>query len=339
MNNENTRSVLTRLRPWACAAAALAALHFAVADAPDAAADAAAGSGSTPWLSPGLRWGTPAAATELLWSGQRAASQWSVRLGLDAAHGTVADIREDAAAPAAPALRAQAQWLYRGWAHHALRLGADAQRTLPLQAADAARIGADAHDDWSLAPGWRLGLGLRAESAADAAASVLPRAALSWQPHPQWQLQWGEGSATPGSVIPTAGERVNGERAVGSEWNVQWHSAPVASGAPGLRVSASLFDASTAAAPRDLFAALQAHAVLPWRGASASVEWLRRDGARSAPQTLLNATLAWAPADAAWQLAASAYNLADHALADYAAPHEQLVRDGRRWQLQLARPF
>jgi outer membrane receptor protein involved in Fe transport len=329
MNKDNARSACTRLRPFACAAAALAVLHFAAADAPDPVADAAAGSVNTPWLSPGLRWGTPTAATELHWSKQRDASQWSVRLGLDSA-----DVDEDAATPSAPALRAQAQWLYRGWAQHALRVGAHAQRTLPLLPDDAARIGADAHDDWSLAPGWRLGLGVRADTAADAATSVLPRAALSWQPHPQWQLQWGEGSATRDGLTAA-----DGERAMGSEWNVQWQSAPAAPGAPGLRVTASLFDASTAAAPRDLFAALQAHAVLPWRGASASVEWLRRDGARSAPQTLLNATLAWAPADAAWQLAASAYNLADHALADNAAPHEQLVRDGRRWQLQLARPF
>jgi outer membrane receptor protein involved in Fe transport len=329
MNKDNTRSASTPLRPFVCAVAALAALHFAAANAPGAGADAAAGSGNTPWLSPGLRWGTPAAATELRWSRQRDASQWSVRLGLDSA-----DVVEDAPALSAPALRAQAQWLYRGWAQHALRLGAHAQRTLPLLPDEAATVGADAHDDWSFAPGWRLGLGVRAENAADAATSVSPRAALAWQPHPQWQLQWGEGSATRDGLTAA-----DGERAMGSEWNVQWQSAPAAPGAPGLRVSASLFDAATTAVPRDLLAALQAHATLPWRGASASVEWLRRDVARASPQTLINATLAWAPTDAVWQLAASAYNLADHAIADNATPHEQLVREGRRWQLQLARPF
>ena len=78
---------------------------------------------------------------------------------------------------------------------------------------------------------------------------------------------------------------------------------------------------------------------------SGGVEWLRIDqrvsGASALTQSLLNATLAWAPAGSPWSLAANAYNLADHALdaAGVLAPQDTLVREGRRWQVQVARAF
>ena len=105
-------------------------------------------------------------------------------------------------------------------------------------------------------------------------------------------------------------------------------------------------DAAEIPGAQRVLAALQASAPLPLRGASAALDLLRlehRQGeAGMAPlsQTLINASLGWAPAGSPWRVAASAYNLADHAIAEGTlAPQDALVREGRRWQLQLAREF
>jgi outer membrane receptor protein involved in Fe transport len=95
--------------------------------------------------------------------------------------------------------------------------------------------------------------------------------------------------------------------------------------------------------PRTL-AKLQASALLPWRGARAALEWWRlgQQGSALDAQSLINATMDWAPLGSAWTVAASAYNLTGRTLASAAsadAVQGALLRDGRRLQLQLARAF
>jgi outer membrane receptor protein involved in Fe transport len=95
--------------------------------------------------------------------------------------------------------------------------------------------------------------------------------------------------------------------------------------------------------PRTL-AKLQASALLPWRGARAALEWWRlgQQGSALDAQSLINATMDWAPLGSAWTVAAGAYNLTGRTLASAAsadAVQGALLRDGRRLQLQLARAF
>lgn len=95
--------------------------------------------------------------------------------------------------------------------------------------------------------------------------------------------------------------------------------------------------------PRTL-AKLQASALLPWRGTRAALEWWRlgQQGSAIDAQSLLNATMDWAPTGSPWTVAASAYNLTGRTLAGAGsgdAVQAALLRDGRRLQLQLARAF
>jgi outer membrane receptor for ferrienterochelin and colicin len=102
-------------------------------------------------------------------------------------------------------------------------------------------------------------------------------------------------------------------------------------------------EAATGDASRTL-ARLQLNSPLPWRGARAGFEWWRMGPQGSAPdaQHLLNATVDWAPTGTPWTVAAGAYNLTGRTLADVGGTEPllgALVRDGRRWQVQLARNF
>lgn len=404
-----------RLHHVAAAAALGLVLHFAAATAPgDDHDDPAAGSGRTPWLSPGLRlqgpasfgerWGTgDLRAGEVRWERHDERSQWFARvsmgplpLGDSNREGAVADSGAVAVLPA-PTLQAEAQWLYRGWAGHALRLGAQARQELAPTTLPAGAIGASVQDDWSIAPSWRLALGARGGATPELASTLTPRAALSWQALPALQVKlvdgvtWrdADGAETPAAVRLKATElavdwqALPALRLAGSLHRQREAAALTAVALPpalpaaldfaqvaaagalaagdgvglegafagddgwGVRARWSAFqaradDAEATGAAR-LFAALRTQAPLPWRGASASLEWLRIDqrpaalGAVALSQTLLNASVAWAPSGSPWTLAANAYNLADHALSDDAT--DALVREGRRWQVQVTRPF
>jgi TonB dependent receptor len=400
-----------RIHPLRCAAAAALGLvlHLAALTAPGGDDDA--GSDRMPWLAPGLRFQAPAtlderyATGEVRWQRQDESSLWLARVSmgpLPMPDASRAHLDAMTAAPPAPSLQGEAQWHYRGWAGHDLRLGAMARHDLLLPQAQAQTLGADLNDEWSLAPGWRLALGLRGDAAPGAATALPPRAALSWQARPGLQLRWVDGliwrdpQLGPWQDAPTPTRLANGVRLRASEFGVNWQATgglrlaaalhqrrdaqAVAAAAPGLAAPALRFAQAAPAAPGTgvgvegdydsaggwrlrarwaafeadaasgnagarVFAALQAHTALPWRGASAGFEWLRIDQrgavAGALTQTLLNATLAWAPAGSPWSLAANAYNLADHALdaAGALAPPDVLVREGRRWQVQVARAF
>lgn len=170
--------------------------------------------------------------------------------------------------------------------------------------------------NWQPASELRLGASLRRqehmELAQPAAASGAPSAALQYQ-----------------SLGPSAagqGLGLEGEWRVDDRWR--------------LRARWAAFEEREADDAMRRLAALQAAAPLPLTGARLGVEWLwlGRPGTASAPtQSLVNASLSWSPAASPWSIAASAYNLADHAFDDAAT--DGLVREGRRWQLQLARSF
>ncbi len=407
--------------PLRCAGAAALGLvlHLAALTAPGG--DDAAGSDRMPWLSPGLRFQAPAtfgdryATGEVRWQRQDESSLWFARVSMGPLHAAPETIHERletmSAPPPAPSLQGEAQWLYRGWEGHEVRLGAQARHELLLPQSQGAALGAYLHDEWSIATDWRLAVGVRGDAAPDAAMALTPRAALSWQVRPGLQLRvvdglvWRDPQLSPWQDAGTPTTRlVSGVRLRASELGVNWQATSglrvtaalhqqrdatvVAVVAPGLSAPALRFAQVSPAAPGTgvgvegdysgeggwrvrarwaafdnnsssdaeagssatarVFAALQAHTPLPWRGASAGIEWLRVDqrggaaGAGTLTQTLLNATLAWAPAGSPWSLAANAYNLADHALADAAgalAPQDTLVREGRRWQVQVARAF
>lgn len=400
-------SCLSRLRPLAAVFAFGLALHLGAAPTPEGE-DAAAGSSNTPWWSPGLRFQAPSpigeryAPTDVRWQRQGESSFWFARVSMASAPAA----QSAAAAPGATALQGEAQWLYRGWDQHAVRLGASGRQDLlptPTQT-QAGTLGAFVQDDWSLAPGWRASFALGGETAAAARSALTPRAVLSWQMRPDMEVRLVDGvdwrdaqsslSSSMSAVTPTL--LADGVRLRATEVALNWQALS------DLRLSASLRrqrdDEATAAVasgsslpatlrfqssapssagdgvgldgayaveewrlrsrwsafqPRDesssdgalrMLAALQAQVPLPWHGASAGLEWLRLDqragaaGTAALTQTLINATLAWTPAGSPWSLAANAYNLADHALDD-AAGGEALVREGRRWQLQVSRPF
>lgn len=403
--------LLLRSRCAVAAVPALVALHLAWADTPSADADA--GSANMPWLSPGLRFAAPPtfgdrhAGGEVRWQRQDGSSQWFARVSMGSLRlpqiGSAERLDVMAKPPPAPSLQGEAQWLYRGWEGHEVRLGANARHDLLLPQVQAATLGAYLQDEWSVAPGWRLALGLRSDAAPDATTALTPRAALSWQARPDLQVKlidgviWRDPHLSPWQDAAMPGPRlIGGMRLRASELALNWQvsdglrlatslhrqrdAQAVAAAAPGSSAPALRFSQATHAAAGDgigiegdygvadgwrlrarwaafnaaaaadsagtsarVFAALQAHTPLPWRGASAGIEWLRidqRGGALALTQTLLNARLSWAPAGSPWSLAANAYNLADHALADAAlAPQDVLVREGRRWQVQVARAF
>lgn len=341
----------------------------------------------------------PDPADEVQWTHRDATSQFSARVA-----------RADGSAPGSK-LKAEAQWLYRGWSGHQLRLGAQAQRDLLLpQSAGGALLGASAQDEWSFAPDWRLTVGARGDAApeADADASLSPRAALLWQLLPELSLRlldgvvWRDGGqplAVDAAPVAVPATPLASERLRATELALNWQPAPMlrfgasvrlqkhdalaqpvaASGTPSaalqyqslgpsvagqglgldgeLRVAAAWRlrarwaefderdgDDGVGGAARRV-AALQAGAPLPLAGAHVGLEWTRverRATQQALPsQSLLNASLSWTPLASPWSIAATAYNLVDH-VPDEAwvpSPQDLLVREGRRFQLQVARSF
>jgi hypothetical protein len=383
----------------ACLATSLS-LDLATASAPDE--DSVTTLPPFDWGTP-VRMGAPSPLAdhpgngELRWHGREDAWQWSARVALGAA----------SAVTPGPTLFGETQWLYGGWAGHAVRLGAQARRDLLLPQALGSAVGASLSDEWSLASAWRLALGLRSDTAPDTDTTVTPRIALSWQARGDLQLRlldgvvWRDPAAAALTDAGAAPLRFGaGEQLHATELAVRWQALR------SLRLAASLhqhrsseavdgvvtgalpaalqFDALGPSAPGEglglegdlagdegwrlrvrwaafqvraddvaalpgaqrVLAALHASAPLPVRGASAALDLLhlqhRQGSAGIVPlsQTLINASLAWAPAGSPWSLATNAYNLADHAVVEGALlPQDALVREGRRWQLQVARAF
>lgn len=123
-----------------------------------------------------------------------------------------------AAQPVPGVTRADATWVagelrqaWSGWAGHRLLLGLEFQHNARqrLYSADldpapqvytdsnlqSARYALFASDDWQLAPGWRLNLGLRTDRQLDGELTSSPRLALQWSATPAWTVRLQRGSA------------------------------------------------------------------------------------------------------------------------------------------------
>jgi hypothetical protein len=326
----------------AAAAAALLTLHLAAAQAPPTSDAPAGGSEPMPWLSQGLRWPAAAASDsddavhELRWQRRNESSQWLARVAL--------------APLPTPSLHGEAQWSARWDDVHAVRLGVQAQQALGPGSMQTASAAAYLQQEIALARDWGAAFGVHADGAVAAEHSLVsPRAALSWQPQPGLQLRWSAGVVAAEAALsapawdapaPTLSVHDGGLRVHASELALHWQLGT----AQRLRARWATLDADEDAADgvQRLLAAVQAQASLPWRGATAGLEWLRLQGRGPESgwtQTLVNATVAWTPAGTPWTLAANAYNLVDPALPEGVAAPDLLLREGRRWQLQLTRQF
>lgn len=173
--------------------------------------------------------------------------------------------------------------------------------------------------DWQAASSLRLAASLHRNDVSEPGSGALAAAAA---PGPLQFQNLGRANGN--------GVEIGGDFAADAGWQLRASWA-----------AARAHDAAASPAPRTL-AKLQASSALPWRDTRAGFEWWRMGshaGATDA-QLLFNATMNWQPTGSPWSFAASAHNLTDRRAAEGAdALQDALMRDGRRWQLQLERSY
>ena len=211
-----------------------------IVDAGDAALAAATGK---PFSAMQPR-GQAYAASDVQWRRRDDASSWFARVSL----GESLPQR---------ALNGEVQWLFRGWAGHAVTLGALAQHYLQAQSAPIGsppapvdlRLAAYLRDEWQVVPGWRLVFGLRADRSPGGEQALAPRAALLWQALPSLQVKLLDGVAyrEPNAslsplreLVPQINPSLINERLRATELALDWRAAAK------LRLAASLYRNDTA---------------------------------------------------------------------------------------------
>lgn len=206
-----------------------------IVDAGDAALAAATGTRFSAMQPRGQAY----AASDVQWRRRDDASSWFARVSL----GESLPQR---------ALNGEVQWLFRGWAGHALTLGALGQHYLQALVAPAGsppapvdlRLAAYVRDEWQVGPGWRLVFGLRADRSPGGEQALAPRAALLWQALPALQVKLLDGVAyrEPNAslsplreLVPQIDPSLANERLRATELALDWRAAAK------LRLAASLY--------------------------------------------------------------------------------------------------